>query len=109
MRFSRLSKSHKSRRRDTNRRNFLKVEQLEHRMVLTGVAPIAINDLYDAVMDEPLEVASPGILANDSGALAITGGIVAGVHASMCAFTGATSRNHIVCARTKQSAPASAQ
>ena len=54
MRTKLKSRNPKSRRRDTNRRNFLKVECLEHRMVLTGIAPIAANDLYDAVMDEPL-------------------------------------------------------
>src|SRR5262245_22933315 len=65
MRSNRLSRKTKTRRRDTSRRNFLKVECLEHRMVLTGVAPFAANDLYDAVMDEPLAITSPGILAND--------------------------------------------
>ena len=69
MRSNRLSRKSKTRRRDTSRRNFLKVECLEHRMVLTGIAPIAANDLYDAVMDEPLAIAAPtGILANDTGA-----------------------------------------
>src|SRR6187551_1716043 len=68
MRTKLTSRSPKSRRRDTNRRNFLKVECLEHRMVLTGIAPIAANDLYDAVMDEPLAITMPGILSNDTGA-----------------------------------------
>jgi VCBS repeat-containing protein len=66
MRSNRLTRKSKTRRRDTSRRNFLKVECLEHRMVLTGMAPIAVNDLYDAVMDEPLSITSPGILANDT-------------------------------------------
>lgn len=60
-----FSRTKKSRRRDTNRRNFLKVESLENRMVLTGIAPLAANDLYDAVMDEPLAITMPGVLAND--------------------------------------------
>ena len=64
MRTKLKSRNPKSRRRDTNRRNFLKVECLEHRMVLTGIAPIAANDLYDAVMDEPLAITMPGILSN---------------------------------------------
>src|SRR6187401_3024625 len=68
MRSLRSSRRPISRRRDTNRRNFLQVECLENRMVLTGIAPIAANDLYDAVMDEPLEITMPGVLANDTSA-----------------------------------------
>ena len=68
MRTNRFSRKSKTRRRDTSRRNFLKVEQLEHRMVLTGAAPFAFNDVFDAVIDEPLTVAMPGILANDTDA-----------------------------------------
>jgi VCBS repeat-containing protein len=68
MRTNRFSRKSKTRRRDTSRRNFLKVEQLEHRMVLTGAAPIAFNDVFEAVIDEPLTVGMPGILANDTDA-----------------------------------------
>src|SRR5688500_1856002 len=59
----------RTRRKDTSRRNFLRVEHLEDRMVLSGVSPMAVNDLYDAIMDEPLEIGSPGILANDTNAV----------------------------------------
>lgn len=66
MRTSHLSRNLKSRRRDTNRRNFLRVERLEDRMVLSGASPLAVNDLYDAVVDQPLTIEMPGILVNDS-------------------------------------------
>ncbi|MFN0019865.1 MAG: Ig-like domain-containing protein [Pirellulaceae bacterium] len=58
----------KSARRNTSRRNFLRIERLEDRMVLTGAAPIAANDSYHVIPDEPLEIATPGILANDTDA-----------------------------------------
>src|SRR4051812_43438316 len=55
-----------SRRRDVNRRNFLQIERLEDRMVLTGAVPIAANDSYHLLPDQTLEIAAPGILANDT-------------------------------------------
>ncbi|MCE9525421.1 MAG: tandem-95 repeat protein [Planctomycetales bacterium] len=58
----------KTARRNTSRRNFLRIERLEDRMVLTGAAPIAANDSYDVIQDQPLEIATPGILANDTDA-----------------------------------------
>ena len=55
-------------RRDTNRRNFLRLERLEDRMVLTGAAPIAVNDSFHTLSDQTLEISAPGILANDTDA-----------------------------------------
>jgi VCBS repeat-containing protein len=55
-------------RKNVMRRNFLRVERLESRMVLSGASPAAVNDLFEAIVDEPL-VSEPGaILANDVGA-----------------------------------------
>ncbi len=66
-----MKKSQKARtraRQYTNRRNFLRIERLEHRMVLTGAAPVAFNDSYQLLPDETFEVSAPGILANDTDA-----------------------------------------
>jgi VCBS repeat-containing protein len=54
-----------ARRRTTNRRNFLRLERLENRLAL-ATAPIAMNDFYHDLVDQPLDVAAPGILANDT-------------------------------------------
>ncbi|MFO0903076.1 MAG: Ig-like domain-containing protein [Pirellulales bacterium] len=47
------------------RRSALRIERLENRVVFAGDAPQAINDLYQVSQDEPLAVASQGVLAND--------------------------------------------
>jgi hypothetical protein len=55
--------------RHASRRDFLRLERLENRYALSGAAPGAVNDLYHAVVDQPLDVAAtPGILANDTDA-----------------------------------------
>jgi VCBS repeat-containing protein len=65
-----MQKSKKARTlaRNTNRRNFLRIERLEDRMVLTGAAPIAVNDSFHMLPDQTLEISAPGILANDTDA-----------------------------------------
>ena len=65
-----LRKSRSSaRRRSTQRQNFLRMERLEDRMVLSGASPVAVNDLYHALMNETLAIESPaGVLANDTDA-----------------------------------------
>lgn len=55
-------------RRNVNRRNFLRIERLEDRMVLTGSVPIAVNDSFHLLPDQPLDISVPGILANDTDA-----------------------------------------
>ena len=59
------------RARKTNRtrarRNFLVMERLEDRMVLSGASPIAVNDLYEGLAGEPL-AAEVSVLSNDSDA-----------------------------------------
>jgi VCBS repeat-containing protein len=58
-----------TRRRHYERRSFLHMERLEDRMVLSGASPVAVNDLYQAIIDQPLEIApAAGVLANDTDA-----------------------------------------
>ena len=52
-------------RRSVNRRNFLRLESLEARLAL-ATAPVAVNDFYETLADQPLVVEGPGILANDT-------------------------------------------
>jgi large repetitive protein len=52
-------------RRSINRRNFLRVERLEARLAL-ATAPVAYNDFYTSLIDQPLDIGTPGILANDT-------------------------------------------
>ena len=57
------------RRRQYQRRNFLRLERLEDRTVLSGASPVAVNDLYHSLIDQPLDVSAPaGVLANDTDA-----------------------------------------
>jgi hypothetical protein len=63
-----------STRRNKSRRSFLRgasrlrLERLEDRMVMSGASPAAVNDLYETIVDQPLEVSAPAILANDTDA-----------------------------------------
>ena len=58
-----------TRRRNYERRSFLRMERLEDRMVLSGASPVAVNDLYQAIIDEPLSISpTAGVLANDTDA-----------------------------------------
>ncbi len=54
--------------RRRNLQHQLRLEHLEHRIVFAGLSPIAVNDLYHAVSDQTLDVATSGVLANDSDA-----------------------------------------
>src|SRR5262245_47791292 len=67
-----MSSTYQSRLARAQRRNFrsrlMHMERLEDRMVLTGAAPVAVNDVYLAVTDTPLVVTSPGVLTNDTDA-----------------------------------------
>ena len=60
-------KNRESRRngQDVNRRNFLRLETLENRFALATMT--AMNDAFHTGIDEPLNVGSPGVLANDIG------------------------------------------
>lgn len=49
-------------------RNGLRLEKLDSRVVFSGASAIAVNDLYEAIVDEPLEVQVGGVLANDTDA-----------------------------------------
>jgi len=69
-------------RRNTSRRNFLRIERLEDRMVLTGSVPIAANDTYQLLPDQTLDISAPGILSNDSDADGDAPGGEAGGHAT---------------------------
>ncbi|MEX2174254.1 MAG: Ig-like domain-containing protein [Pirellulaceae bacterium] len=62
------SRANGDRRRDYERRNFLRMERLEDRMVLSGASPVAVNDLYHAMIDQTLEISTSGVLANDTDA-----------------------------------------
>ncbi len=62
-----------NRRRQYARRNFLRLERLEDRTVLSGASPVAVNDFYVSMIDEPLDVSAPaGVLINDTDAEADT-------------------------------------
>ena len=56
-----------ARRRQALKQN-LRLEHLEHRIVFAGLAPVAVNDVYEAVSNQALEVAASGVLANDTDA-----------------------------------------
>ena len=55
--------------RETERRQALKhhlrMESLESRKVFAGLVPVAVNDFYEATIDEALQVETSGVLAND--------------------------------------------
>ncbi|MFN3192487.1 MAG: Ig-like domain-containing protein [Aureliella sp.] len=46
-------------------REGLRLESLENRVVFSGASTMAVNDLYEAIVDEPLQVETGGVLAND--------------------------------------------
>ncbi|MFK7735560.1 MAG: Ig-like domain-containing protein [Pirellulaceae bacterium] len=46
-------------------RKVLQPEKLGERVVFSGASAMAVNDLYEAMMDEPLQVEMGGVLAND--------------------------------------------
>ena len=58
------SRSIFQRRRDL--RQGLRLEHLERRIVFAGISPMAVNDVYHAVADQPLEIVASGVLANDT-------------------------------------------
>jgi VCBS repeat-containing protein len=49
-------------------RKVLRPEKLGERVVFSGASAMAVNDLYEAMMDEPLQVEMGGVLANDTDA-----------------------------------------
>ena len=61
-----VSLARKTRARLGNRRRTLRMERLDERLLMAGLAPTARNDLFTLEADTTLDVASPGILANDS-------------------------------------------
>lgn len=66
-----FGKQSRLRPRQQQRRNLqknLRLEHLEARRVFAGLSPVAVNDLYHAVADQSFEIASAGVLANDSDA-----------------------------------------
>src|SRR3954470_6171023 len=54
-----------NRSRSTSRRHFLRAERLEARLALATASPVAVNDFYHDLVDQPLDISSPGILSND--------------------------------------------
>jgi len=54
------------RRRTTSRKNFLRLERLESRYALATASPVAVNDFYHDLVNQPLEIPAAGILSNDS-------------------------------------------
>ena len=56
------------RRHSTSRRNFLRVERLEVRWALATASPVAVNDFYHDLVNQPLDISAPGVLANDTSA-----------------------------------------
>ena len=48
------------------RRNNLRVERLEARLALATASPLAVNDFYHDLVDQPLDISGPGVLANDT-------------------------------------------
>ncbi|MCA9134008.1 MAG: tandem-95 repeat protein, partial [Planctomycetales bacterium] len=68
MNFRKQFRSPTASQRRRNLQQHLRLEHLEHRIVFAGLSPVAVNDLYQAVADETLTVATSGVLANDSDA-----------------------------------------
>ncbi len=66
---SEIALQNSRRGRETERREALKhhlrMESLESRKVFAGLVPVAINDFYEATIDEALQVETSGVLAND--------------------------------------------
>ncbi len=61
-------RSRRARQLQRGLRSVLRLESLENRVVFSGASPIAVNDLYEAVAEETLEVSDAGVLANDTDA-----------------------------------------
>jgi hypothetical protein len=62
-----VQKTRKSdRRRSIFRKNFLRVERLEDRLALATASPVAMNDFYHDLVNQPLDIAGSGVLANDT-------------------------------------------
>ena len=59
-------KTRQSDRQSTSRRDFLRVERLEVRWALATASPLAVNDFYHDLVNQPLDIGMPGILANDT-------------------------------------------
>jgi VCBS repeat-containing protein len=68
MKVTRKHRSQINRRHRQLRSKFLRVERLEARYALSGMAPVAVNDFFTGVKDTPLVVGSAGVLANDTDA-----------------------------------------
>lgn len=66
---SELALQNYRRGRETERRKALKhhlrMESLESRKMFAGLVPVAVNDFYEATIDEALQVETSGVLAND--------------------------------------------
>jgi VCBS repeat-containing protein len=74
------------RRRSTSRKNFLRLERLEDRLALATASPVAVNDFYHDLVNQPLTIAPAGVLANDisSSGGALTAGWFSGpAHGSL--------------------------
>ncbi len=48
-----------------NLRKGLRLESLERRVVFSGASPVAVNDLYEAIADEPMVASEVSLLDND--------------------------------------------
>lgn len=66
-------------RRSRRSHSRLRLEQLEERLALTAGLPVAVNDFFSTGLDQALELAGPGVLANDSSASgALSAGLFSG-------------------------------
>ena len=68
------------RHRSTFRKNFLRVERLEDRLALSTASPVAVNDFYHDMVNQPLDIGAAGVLANDtsSSGAALSAGVFSG-------------------------------
>jgi VCBS repeat-containing protein len=73
-------KTRQSDRQSTSRRDFLRVERLEVRWALATASPVAVNDFYHDLVNQPLDISTPGVLANDTSAsgAAMSAGLFSG-------------------------------
>jgi VCBS repeat-containing protein len=61
-----LRMSRKKRSSSVRLRPAFRLERLEDRLALSAASPVAVNDFYNDLINQPLDVGTPGILANDS-------------------------------------------
>ncbi len=85
------------RRRSTFRKNFLRVERLEDRLALATASPVAINDFYHDLVNQPLDIGGAGVLANDTSSSggALSAGLFSGPAHGTLALNGDGSFHYV--------------